>query len=163
MKVCREFILLLKECVIIAIIVSVLHCIYEISGRNLLVALFSAVNESILEHVKIAIFSIYIYEFSKMWIFEKREQNLWSMLLLKVVIVTCLISLLIFIYKNIIWYEVLFIDIFICVISIFTALFLSRIVDKKIVVSAKTEEKCMYLNLFIVILFIILTICSIVI
>lgn len=161
MKTCKEFILLLKECTIITIIVLVLHSIYEISGRNLLVALFSAVNESVLEHIKIAIFSIYIYEFSKMWIYEKRDKNLWAILLFKIIVVMILISLLIIIYKNIIWYEVLSIDIFICVISVFTALLLSRILDKKIVVSAKTEEKCMYLNLLIVIMSVIITIYSI--
>ncbi|MEM2661304.1 MAG: DUF6512 family protein [Nitrososphaeria archaeon] len=63
MKTYRKFILKLELIGIIFIIIlgSMLHFTFELSGKNLLVAIFSAVNESVWEHLKLAFWPTILY------------------------------------------------------------------------------------------------------
>lgn len=74
MKTCKAIKLFSKEffidIVVVSIIGTILHFLYEFSGKNLLVAMFSAVNESVWEHIKIAVMPTYIVAIFKMWIIE---------------------------------------------------------------------------------------------
>ena len=105
MNICKELKFFGKESlidiIVISIIGTILHFAFEFSGGNLLVALFSAVNESVWEHIKIAVWYIYILSLIKMAIKEERECNLWSSLFFKVLTVVILIPTLYYLYKAI--------------------------------------------------------------
>ena len=102
MRICRELKLFGKEFLIdivaISIIGTLLHFLYEFSGKNFLVAIFSAVNESVWEHIKIAVIPTYIVALVKMWIIEERKCNLWSSLFFKVITIIILIPTFFYIY-----------------------------------------------------------------
>ncbi len=59
------------------IVGSALHFTYELSGKSNIVALFSAVNESTWEHLKIAFFPILIFALIEHYYLNKSVQNLF--------------------------------------------------------------------------------------
>lgn len=161
MGICKELKLFSKEFFIdiitISIIGTLLHFLYEFSGGNLLVAIFSAVNESVWEHIKIAVIPTYIVAIAKMWILEDRKCNLWSSLFLKIVTLIILIPLLFYSYQAILKIESVIIDIAIFYISIIISEFIEYIIQSKVKVSAKLDDIFKYLNIFMVGLFVIFT------
>ena len=158
MSKCKELILFSKEffldIIVISILGTLLHFLYEFSGGNFLVAIFSAVNESVWEHIKIAVIPIYIVALCKMWILEERKCNLWISLFFKVIIV---IPVLFYGYQAILHTENMIIDIAIFYISIIIAEFIEWIVQSKFKISAKKEDVYKYLNIVLILLFIIFT------
>lgn len=147
----------LVDIIVISIIGTILHFTFEFSGGNLLVALFSAVNESVWEHIKIAVMAIYIVSLVKMAVKEKREYNLWTALFFKFVTVIILIPLLYYTYKAIFMVENLIVDMLIFYISIIISRLVEVIVQNKFKVSAKVEDVYKYLNIAIIIFFVIFT------
>ena len=106
------------DIILVCIIGTIFHFAYEFSGRNILVALFSAVNESIWEHIKIACMSIYIVSFIKMAIKEKRDKNLWISLFFKIISIIIIIPIFFYSYRSILGIEVLYLDLIILYIAI---------------------------------------------
>lgn len=161
MNICKELKFFSKESlvdiIVISIIGMVLHFTFEFSGGNLLVALFSAVNESVWEHIKIAVWAIYLVSLVKMAIKEERECNLWSSLFFKVLTVIILIPALYYLYKAIFVVENLIVDIAIFYIAIIISRLVEVTVQNKFKISAKVEDVYKYINLGIILLFIIFT------
>ena len=161
MSKCKELILFSKEffldIIVISILGTLLHFLYEFSGGNFLVAIFSAVNESVWEHIKIAVIPIYIVALCKMWILEERKCNLWISLFFKVITVIIVIPVLFYGYQAILHTENMIIDIAIFYISIIIAEFIEWIVQSKFKISAKKEDVYKYLNIIIILLIIIYT------
>ena len=161
MNICKELKFFSKESlvdiIVTSIIGTVLHFTFEFSGKNLLVALFSAVNESVWEHIKIAVWAIYIVALVKMAIKEEREYNLWSSLFFKVLTVIILIPALYYLYKAIFIVENLIVDMAIFYISIILSRLVEVIVQNKFRISAKVEDVYKYLNLATILLFVIFT------
>lgn len=141
----------------ISIIGTLLHFLYEFSGGNLFVAIFSAVNESVWEHIKIAVIPTYIVAIAKMWILEDRKYNLWTSLFFKVVTIIILIPLLFYGYQAIIKVESVVIDIIIFYVSIILSEIVEYIVQNKFKMSSKVEDVFKYLNIFMIGLFILFT------
>ena len=161
MSKCKELILFSKEffldIIVISILGTLLHFLYEFSGGNFLVAIFSAVNESVWEHIKIAVIPIYIVALCKMWILEERKCNLWISLFFKVITVIIVIPVLFYGYQAILHTENMIIDIAIFYISIIISEFIEWIVQSKFKISAKKEDVYKYLNIVLILLFIIFT------
>lgn len=161
MKICKELKFFTKDFLLdiicICIIGTLLHFLYEFSGGNLLVAMFSAVNESIVEHIKIAVISTYIVAIAKMWIQEERIYNLWSSLFFKFIFQIIVLTLLFFCYQKIIQIENGILDILIFYISIILSEVVEFLIEKSLNVSAKLEDFFKYINIFIIIIFMILT------
>ena len=161
MKTCKALKLFSKEffidIVVVSILGTLLHFLYEFSGGNLLVAIFSAVNESIWEHIKIAVMPTYIVAIFKMWIIEERKCNLWISLFAKIITLIIVIPLLFYGYKAITNTENLIIDIVIFYVSIIISEFVEYLIQNKIEVSAKLEDVFKYINIFLVIIFVLFT------
>lgn len=141
----------------ISLVGTLLHFAYEFSGGNLFVAIFSAVNESVWEHIKIGVFAIYFVAFFEMAIVEKRERNLWISLLYKVLTLCVIIPFLYYTYKAIFGVEKMVLDIIIFFIAIIISQIIENIVRCKADVSAKVEDVYKYLNILVIILFAIFT------
>ena len=60
---------------VISIIGTILHFTYELSGGNLIVATFSAVNESVWEHLKIAVMPVFIWTIIELFVFCSYYRN----------------------------------------------------------------------------------------
>lgn len=98
---------------------SALHFTYELSGNNILVGFFSAINESVWEHTKLFIlpvvlwYVIYYYKTKK-----SLDKNSWfSSMVVTLLVSIVLVPLLYYFYVGIIGKSILFIDILIFLIS----------------------------------------------
>ncbi len=154
MRINKEFFI---DIITISILGTLLHFAYEFSGGNLFVAIFSAVNESVWEHIKIAVVPIYIVAIAKMWIQEERKNNLWVSLFFKAFTTIILIPLLFYSYQAIFKIESVVIDIIIFYVSIISAEIVELFIQSKLKVSAKIEDIFKYLNIFLVVVFILFT------
>lgn len=140
-----------------SIIGTLLHFLFEFSGGNFLVAIFSAVNESVWEHIKIAVIPTYVVAIFKLAIIEERKCNLWISLFFKVITLIILIPLLFYGYQMILKTESVVIDIAIFYISIVVSEFIEYLVQKNRNISAKLEDIFKYLNLFLIGIFVLFT------
>lgn len=123
----------------------------------MLVAIFSAVNESVWEHLKLAIIPVYIVAIAKMWVQEERKKNLWTALFFKIMIISVLVPILLYSYKAIFKIEKVLIDIAIFYISIVFAETIEYLIQNKINISAKLEDIFKYLNIFIIGIYVLFT------
>lgn len=148
----------LIDITITCIIGIILHFAYEFSGKNILVALFSAVNNSIWNHIKIIIFSIYIVSLVKMYITPKREKNLWTALFFKIITAIIAMLMLYNLYIFLFMVHNLIVDICIFYIAITLASIAQKIILNKVNVSPVVEDVYKYINLALIILTIIFSI-----
>lgn len=59
-----------------------LHFLYDLTGESILVATFSAVNESIWEHMKILFFPLLVFAFIEYRLIGKNFKNFWCVKLI---------------------------------------------------------------------------------
>ncbi len=64
---------------------TLLHFTYDLSGNSDFVAIFSAVNESIWEHLKLIFFPMIIFAVANFFIYGKNYPNFWACNLVSVV------------------------------------------------------------------------------
>lgn len=69
---------------VISIIGTMLHFTYNLSDGNLIVATFSAVNESVWEHLKIAVMPVFLWTIVELFVLKYRPDNLWTSVLAKI-------------------------------------------------------------------------------
>lgn len=142
---------------VISIIGTLLHFTFDFSGKNLFIAPFSAVNESVWEHLKIAVIPIILWTFIEFVSLKFRSDNLWISLLVKILTVMGLIILLYYISKVFTKTHNTWLNIAIFYFSIL----ISQILGYKIVTSKKVnvkyEEISKYIVIAIFLMFIIFT------
>lgn len=80
---------------------TLLHFIYDWSGHNLIFAPFSAVNESIWEHMKLLFFPMFIFSLIESRYFSKQYVNFWCAKLAGIVLGLTLIPVLYYTYTGI--------------------------------------------------------------
>ena len=69
------FILEISGAVFVSVCAIVLHFLYDISGNAIWAAVFSAVNESIWEHLKLSFFPMLIIAIIGYYLFGKKDPN----------------------------------------------------------------------------------------
>lgn len=142
---------------VISIIGTLLHFTFDFSGKSLFIAPFSAVNESVWEHLKIAVIPIILWTFIEFVSLKFRSDNLWISLLVKIVTVMVLIITLYYISKVFTKTHNTWLNIAIFYISIL----ISQILGYKVVTSKKVnvkyEEASKYIVIAIFLMFIIFT------
>ena len=70
----------------VSIIGTLLHFTYDLSTQNLAVALFSAVNESVWEHMKLFFFPVVFFALIEYFFWGKQNKHFWSIKLRGVVL-----------------------------------------------------------------------------
>ena len=65
---------------------TLLHFLYDWTGQNPVVGAFSAVNESIWEHMKLLFFPMLIFSFIEFFVIGKEYSNFWCVKLLGAVL-----------------------------------------------------------------------------
>ena len=91
----------IKRWQIIAIIIclilgTLLHFTYELSNYNMIVGLFSAVNESVWEHLKLLFYPMFLMSIIGYFIIGKKSMNYWFAQMIG--IISALIFVVIFFY-----------------------------------------------------------------
>lgn len=108
---------------------SLSHFFYKWSGENLVVGLFSPVNESVWEHTKMLFFPVFLYTFFEMTACDKMDGHFLTARLLALVTGILLIPCLFFIYTGFLGRIWLPLDIAIFVLSIAATFFFTRYLE----------------------------------
>lgn len=142
---------------VIAILGTLLHFTFEFFNNSLFVATFSAVNESVWEHIKIAIMPTFLWTFIELIVLKYRQDNLWSSLLIKIVTIILTIVLGFYTYTTILGNHILLLDI----ILFYIAILLGQIFSYKEIKTKKVkviyEEISKYLVIIIFLMFVLFT------
>ncbi len=77
-----------------------LHFLYNITGESIIVAPFSAVNESTWEHMKLLFFPLLIFAFIEYKLIGKNYENFWCVKLVGTAVGLLTIPFLFFTYKG---------------------------------------------------------------
>ena len=142
---------------VVSLLGTLLHFAYELSNENIFVAVFGAVNESVWEHLKIAIMPMFIWTFFEFITLKFRRPNLWSSLLVKVFTTMFVITIFYYTYTSILKTHILWLDISIFYIAILFAQMFGYKEIKSKNVNIKYEEISKYLVIIIFIMFVIFT------
>lgn len=117
---------MLKKLTFIGIIFAIIlgtisHNVYPWTGNNFIAGLFSPVNESIWEHMKIAFFPMLIYSFYMNKKLKKYYPCVTSALCFGILLSTALVPVIFYTYSGILGYHTLILDIFTLIAAIIIA------------------------------------------
>lgn len=154
MKKCKELIFIAIDVLIIWIITIIIEIGLGIKNGNLIVSLFDGTNINIYSHIIAVSCALFIENLAKMWIEERRKDNLWTSLFFKVITINFMLLSFIRIYK-VINVETIIAIIFLELLSIVIAQIIEYLIQKKITVTSKTEEVFKYLNILIAIILVV--------
>lgn len=136
--------------VISSIILGILlHFSYEWTGENIIVALFSGVNESTWEHLKLAFYPMILMAMIRYCIIEKRSNNYWFAQALGILTAIGFIIIFFYTYTGIIGENLDWLNISLFVIAIC----LGEYVTYKILIFRKNYNAELISIIFLVILF----------
>ncbi len=79
---------------------TLLHFLFDWSGRSVVVGLFSAVNESIWEHMKLIVFPMLLFACVEWFILRKRVPSFWCAATIGIVTAAALIPTLFYLYSG---------------------------------------------------------------
>lgn len=136
--------------VFVLIIGSVNHFLYNWSKNNYFIGLFTPINESIWEHMKLLFFPMLIYSFIMIIRFKQKYSSIISALCLGILIGTFLIPFLYYTYTFITGRNFFILDISIFILSIIIAFFLSY----KFILSYKLKAYTYFLCILVCTLFV---------
>lgn len=142
---------------VISIVGTLLHFTFDFFGKNLLLAPFSSVNESVWEHVKIAVMPVFFWTIFEFCEIMYRPKNLWTSLLVKILTIMFIIITTYYLYTYIIGTHILAVDIAIFYIAIFIAQMLGYKIATYGQVDKNREEIYKYITIFLFIIFILFT------
>ena len=131
------------------IVGTILHFLFEWSGKNAFVGSFSAVNESIWEHLKLSFFPMLIIAIIGYYLFGKKEPNYIKGNSIGIIFSLVFTVITFYIYSGIVGNNFGIVNIIIFILSII----LGEIISYKIVGTEKESDQLIYL-LLIIILFI---------
>lgn len=125
------------------------HFIYDWSGNNTLIGLFTPINESIWEHMKLVFFPMLLYAFFMIFRLRKDHPCIISSLSAGILAGTLLIPLLFYAYTGILGKDCFVLDIGTFIVSVLCAFFLSY----RLTLSCKAKPYTVFLCVLTGILF----------
>lgn len=118
---------------VISLVGSLLHFVFEWSGYWKPLALIGAVNESVWEHLKIGFWPAFFYAVLEYFAFGKKIKHFWLSKTLGLYIIPIAITLFFYGYTALLGHHTLFLDIAI----FFIAILLAQIASLRLLVSVK--------------------------
>lgn len=117
--------------IFVSIIGTLSHFLYDWTGQNVLVGLFTPVNESVWEHMKLAFFPMLLYIFlENLWLKEKTPFST-CINLISVLIATFFIPIRYYTYSGVLGKNFMILDIATFYYSIFSAILFRYVAAKK--------------------------------
>lgn len=111
----------------------ILHFLYDWTNQSVIVATFSAVNESIWEHMKLLFFSMFIFSLIEYKYIGKKIKNFWCVKLAGTLIGLLMIPIIYYTYSGVFGVNIDWINILIYYVSSGTAYCLEyQFIDKQI-------------------------------
>lgn len=145
MKIKTWQIITVTICLILGIL---LHFTYEWSGGNIIVGIFSAVNESTWEHLKLAFYPMLIMAIIGYFIIGDRSENYWIAQALGIITSLIFIISFFYTYRGIIGINIDSLNIG----SFFIAIFFGEYITYKILISDKNYNAEEISVIFLIIL-----------
>lgn len=142
---------------VISIIGTLLHFAYDFLDNNLIVGMFSAINESIWEHLKIAIMPVFLWTFIEFCIHKYRADNLWTSLFLKIITIMFTVVVVYYIYTTILSSNNAIIDIVLFYVSILLGQIVGYFISISKRIDGSIEELAKLFTILIFLLFILFT------
>lgn len=144
----------LKSCTIIGIVFVLItgtlaHFLYNWSGQNYAAGLFTPINESIWEHMKLLFFPMFLYSLFFILKFRKKYSCITSALCFGILAGTLLIPLIYYAYTYVLGRNFFIADIGIFLLSTIIAFWLSY----KLTLSCKLESCTLFLCILVCLLF----------
>lgn len=130
---------------VIAIIGTLLHFIYEFSLENKFVGSFSAVNESVFEHLKILVMPMFLVSIYEFIIFKSRKYNLFVALLFRIIAGIVFVILVFYTYTHIIGKNIAIVDI----LTFYIAILISQIIWYIVLVKCSFSKNISIISLII--------------
>lgn len=131
--------------IFIIILGSISHFVYAWSDYNDLLALFSAVNESVWEHLKLAFWPGFIFLIVELLIYQKKS-NLFFAKMIELVLMPLIIIVSFYTYTGILGFNLLIVDIG----TFIMAVIIARIIGYRILIKERTTNFSDFLSLFII-------------
>lgn len=128
---------------------SIAHFLYDWTGSNYIVGLFTPINESIWEHMKLLFFPMLIYSLIMIFKFHRKYSHITSALSFGIVVGALLIPLFYYTYTYILGKNIFILDISTFILSIIIAFWLSY----KLTLSRRLESYTFLLAFLACILF----------
>ena len=97
---------------------TLLHFTYEWSGRNILVGIFSAINESTWEHLKLVFYPMFFMAIIGFFIIGKQSRNYWFAQVVGILTAILFITIIFYTYTGIIGTNYALVNIALFVISV---------------------------------------------
>ena len=135
---------------------TLLHFLYDWLGESLLIAPFSAVNESTWEHMKLLLFPMLVYGAIESLLFRERE-DFWCVKLRGILLGLALIPLIFYTYNGVIGRSPDWINVAIFFISAAVAYIYETRLFKKESISCRFPRLSLAILCFIALLFVIFT------
>lgn len=122
---------------------SLLHFTYEWSNHNPIIGLFSPINESVWEHLKLGFTSLMIFSLIEYFFMKNISNNFFTAKALGIFILQITIIVTFYTYTTFTGTEILIIDI----LSYIIGAILCQIISYKLLVKNKFNNKIKYLSL----------------
>lgn len=136
--------------IFVAVAGSLAHFLYDWSGNHYIAGLFTPVNESVWEHMKLLFFPMLLYSLLMIFKFRKQYPCVTSALCFGLSLGTLLIPAFFYAYTAVLGKNALILDISTFILSVAIAFWLSY----KLTLSCKLEPYTLLLCCFVCILFI---------
>ena len=140
-----------------SIIGVLLHFLFDWSENSVLVAPFSAVNESIWEHLKLLFFPMFIFAILQSRFIEKEQKNFWCVKLTGAVLGIVLIPVLYYTINGIFGSTPDWVNIAIFFIVASTSYFTENLIFKQNRVTCKSPKKTIFFLCLIAVIFFVFT------
>ena len=134
-----------------------LHFLFDRSENSVLVALFSAVNESIWEHLKLLFFPMFIFAILQSRFSGKEHKNFWCVKLTGSILGIVFIPVLYYTINGIFGSTPDWVNIAIFFIVAFTSYFTEKLMFKRNIVTCKSPKKAIFFLCLIAVIFFIFT------
>ena len=133
MKIKNWFIIVVLVCLVLG---TLLHFTYEWSGEDKIVAIYSAVNESTWEHLKLVFYPMTIMAIIGAFVIKKQKNNYWAGQAIGILTAMTFITVFFYTYTGIIDKNFAILDI----ASFIVAILLGEYVTYKIITSEKKYD-----------------------
>ena len=137
---------------------TLLHYVFEWSGNSPIAGLFSAVNESTWEHLKLIFWPMLLFGIIEYLAFEKRETNFIPSRVISIIVGMAAIIIIFYTYTGIIGEHYLVADIATFIISVIIAYMVGwKLINSNLVFTKKSQALSILLLIVLIAFFIIFT------
>ncbi|MBQ6894872.1 MAG: hypothetical protein IJN40_05210 [Clostridia bacterium] len=142
----------------VLILGTLLHFTYNFSGQNTIVSYFSAVNESVWEHLKLIFFPALIFSVAEYFAYETPRADFWAVKMTSIILAMCFIVIFFYTYSGVLGFNLAIIDVLSFVIADFILFYLSYNMLKSSLSGTKADSlKAVAVLLLFIVCFILWT------